>query len=311
MERGANPNVADAVLRGLLQRDRRRTAGYGRADSGDQDAEPVHDRLQTDAATGAAGRRCARAALTAPVPKEYALKYDEQKPSKYYDYMVATGPYMFKNNAEGKVLGDRLHRRPVGDAGAQPELEPEDRLPPRVPERNRRSRSAATRRCWPNRPLQGKNIVFQEATPSSVLRQAYEHHRNQLEIAPGRHRALHRREQRRRARSSNEDLRKALYVALDRDALNKLAGGSLVAYQRDAHDLPDDPRLRTGRGLQGPAGLAVRLQPAFRRRPAARRRIHQEGRLPIGQVHRRRNRDDRRFDGSPRSAARPKSSIRH
>ena len=42
--------------------------------------------------------------LTAPVPKEYAEKYDKHKPSDYGNYQVATGPYMLKNNAEGKVL---------------------------------------------------------------------------------------------------------------------------------------------------------------------------------------------------------------
>ena len=43
--------------------------------------------------------------LTAAVPKEYAEKYDKSKPSDYANYQVATGPYMLKNNAEGKVLG--------------------------------------------------------------------------------------------------------------------------------------------------------------------------------------------------------------
>ncbi len=43
--------------------------------------------------------------LTAAVPKEYAEKFDKNKPSNYADYEVATGPYMLKNNSEGKVLG--------------------------------------------------------------------------------------------------------------------------------------------------------------------------------------------------------------
>ena len=43
--------------------------------------------------------------LTAAVPKEYAEKFDKNKPSNYASYEVATGPYMLKNNAEGKVLG--------------------------------------------------------------------------------------------------------------------------------------------------------------------------------------------------------------
>src|ERR1035438_10101974 len=43
--------------------------------------------------------------LSAPVPEEYAKKYDAHKPTEYGNYLVATGPYMFKSNAAGKVLG--------------------------------------------------------------------------------------------------------------------------------------------------------------------------------------------------------------
>ena len=42
---------------------------------------------------------------SAPVPKEYAAKFDAKKPSEYVNYQVASGPYMLKNNSEGKVLG--------------------------------------------------------------------------------------------------------------------------------------------------------------------------------------------------------------
>jgi peptide/nickel transport system substrate-binding protein len=43
--------------------------------------------------------------LTAPVPKEYAEKFDKNKPSNYGAFEVATGPYMLKNDKSGKVLG--------------------------------------------------------------------------------------------------------------------------------------------------------------------------------------------------------------
>ena len=42
---------------------------------------------------------------SAPVPEEYAKKFDAQKPSEYGNHQVATGPYMLKADAEGKVLG--------------------------------------------------------------------------------------------------------------------------------------------------------------------------------------------------------------
>ena len=39
--------------------------------------------------------------ITMPVPEEYAKKYDAKTPSTYNTHVVATGPYMVKNDAEG------------------------------------------------------------------------------------------------------------------------------------------------------------------------------------------------------------------
>jgi peptide/nickel transport system substrate-binding protein len=43
--------------------------------------------------------------LTAPVPAEYARKFDQGKSSSYGNHQVATGPYMVQNNASGKITG--------------------------------------------------------------------------------------------------------------------------------------------------------------------------------------------------------------
>jgi len=43
--------------------------------------------------------------LAAPVPEEYAKKFDKQNPSTYGNNQVATGPYMIKNDASGKAVG--------------------------------------------------------------------------------------------------------------------------------------------------------------------------------------------------------------
>jgi peptide/nickel transport system substrate-binding protein len=43
--------------------------------------------------------------LTAPVPAEYARKYDKGTSSTYGNHQVATGPYMIQNNAAGKLTG--------------------------------------------------------------------------------------------------------------------------------------------------------------------------------------------------------------
>jgi len=43
--------------------------------------------------------------LAAPVPKEYAAKFDAKTTSTYGQNQVATGPYMIENNAAGKAIG--------------------------------------------------------------------------------------------------------------------------------------------------------------------------------------------------------------
>jgi peptide/nickel transport system substrate-binding protein len=52
--------------------------------------------------------------LSAPVPKEYAAKYDAMKtPNQYGFHQVATGPYMVQNDASGKTIGYSPNRKIV------------------------------------------------------------------------------------------------------------------------------------------------------------------------------------------------------
>jgi peptide/nickel transport system substrate-binding protein len=48
---------------------------------------------------------------TAPVPKEYAAKYDAGKQSQYGLHLVTTGPYMVQNDSSGKITGYQPGRR--------------------------------------------------------------------------------------------------------------------------------------------------------------------------------------------------------
>jgi peptide/nickel transport system substrate-binding protein len=48
---------------------------------------------------------------TAPVPKEYAAKYDKGKLSTYGQHVVFTGPYMIPNDSSGKITGYQPGRR--------------------------------------------------------------------------------------------------------------------------------------------------------------------------------------------------------
>jgi peptide/nickel transport system substrate-binding protein len=43
--------------------------------------------------------------ITVPVPKEYAAKFDKKNPTDYDQYATFVGPYMVRNDAEGKLVG--------------------------------------------------------------------------------------------------------------------------------------------------------------------------------------------------------------
>ena len=61
--------------------------------------------------TGAVAAQALALPASAPVPKEYAAKYDQGKRSTYGQHLVTTGPYMVENDAKGKVTGYQPGRR--------------------------------------------------------------------------------------------------------------------------------------------------------------------------------------------------------
>jgi peptide/nickel transport system substrate-binding protein len=71
---------------------------------------------------GAIVAGCLSMPASAPVPKEYAAKFDAKQPSSYGQHQVATGPYMVQNDSSGKLTGYKpasqikLVRNPNWDA---------------------------------------------------------------------------------------------------------------------------------------------------------------------------------------------------
>ena len=57
--------------------------------------------------------------VSAPVPEEYAKKYDAENPSTYGENQVATGPYMIENDESGALTGY------TPEQGDPPDSEPE------------------------------------------------------------------------------------------------------------------------------------------------------------------------------------------
>ncbi len=108
IERSFSVSVTNGYVNLLLLGPRRRAreaAEDAEARLRHQDAEQVHDRLQAQAP----GTTLASALVmtnTAPIPKEYAAKYDNKTTSDYGFHQAATGPYMFEANDDGNIKGE-------------------------------------------------------------------------------------------------------------------------------------------------------------------------------------------------------------
>ncbi len=165
--------------------------------------------------------------LSAPVPEEFAKKYDAKKPTEYGNYLVATGPYMLKSNSEGKVLGigyqagksATLVRNPNWSAAT-------DFRPAYLNQIN--IQIGGDENVIGRQVLEGSDMVQNDPPSKSIIQLAYERYRSQLQITDGagdHYVALNNK----KGPFTNINLRKAVWAALDKEAIVKVRGGSLVA----------------------------------------------------------------------------------
>ena len=188
--------------------------------------------------------------LSAPVPEEYAKQFDAKKPTEYGNYQVATGPYMFKANSAGKVLGigyqpgksATLVRNPNWSAST-------DSRPAYLDQINIKIGGDPT--VIGRQVLEGSNMVQNEAPAQSIVKLAYEKFRTQLQISPGagdHYIAVNNKQ----GPFSNVNVRKAFWAALDRTAMNKARGGELVTNVMTHFIYPEIPGFEEAGGLKGP-----------------------------------------------------------
>jgi peptide/nickel transport system substrate-binding protein len=250
IERGANPNVANPYLHTYFNA----VEGVPSATGGPIKGITTPNRHEIVFKLSEPKAQIVADALalpiTAAVPKEYAESYDRRSPSDYANYEVATGPYMLANNAAGKVLGvgyvpgrsATLVRNPNWRAST-------DFRPAYLNEID--IKIGGTTSVIGRQVLEGTNVVQNEPPSQANLRLAAEQHKRQLEISPG-------------AGShyigvnnkvgpfKNIDLRKALWAALDRSAMDRARGGALVTNVATHFLYPGIPGFEQAGGLAGP-----------------------------------------------------------
>jgi peptide/nickel transport system substrate-binding protein len=196
--------------------------------------------------------------LTAPVPGEYAKRFDAERVSTYGSHQVATGPYMIENDRSGTTVGYepqqrvRLVRNPSWDARL-------DSRPAYVDEIEiREGNDDAT--VMSRRILEGSNMINgDQPPPPAVLRRALAERRSQIRLVPsGANRWI--------ALNTaippfdDVDVRRAVIAGFDREAMRLTFGGQ-VSGDIPTHFLPPGiAGFDEAGGLRGP-GLDFMSRP--------------------------------------------------
>ena len=221
--------------------------------------------------------------LSAPVPEDYAARFDRENPSLYGQHQVATGPYMIANNASGKATGYEAGRRiqlvrnPSWDPATDYKPAYLDEID--MPQGNDDT-TVASRRV-----LEGESMLTGDfSPPPNVLAQVLERQKDQLVLIPaGSARYV----------SMNTtippfddvDVRRAVVAGFDREAMRLARGGELVG-DIPTHMIPPGlPGFEEAGGYDG-FGLDFMSEPAGDRALAAeylRKAGYESGRYEGGE----------------------------
>jgi peptide/nickel transport system substrate-binding protein len=187
--------------------------------------------------------------LTAPVPEEYAKKFDSENPSTYGQNQVATGPYMIENDASGKAVGyeagRRIHliRNPNWEQG-------QDSRPAYLDEVEiQQGNDDAT--VMSRKILEGESLINGDQPPTpSVLREALTRREDQIELVPGgggRWIAMNTKV----APFDDINVRKAVIAGFDKEALRLTRGGEVIGDIATHYIPPGLAGFEEAGGLEG------------------------------------------------------------
>jgi peptide/nickel transport system substrate-binding protein len=166
--------------------------------------------------------------LSAPVPPEFAKPLDANHPTTYgSEYLVASGPYMVKANSKGKILGVGYQPGKSLTLVRNPRWNPQtDFRPAYLDQIN--INIGGEPAVIGQQVLKGEDVVQNDSPAQSIVREAYEHYPQQITFTTGSgtyYASLNNAH----GPFTNINLRKAVWAALDRDAIVKVHGGPLVA----------------------------------------------------------------------------------
>jgi len=200
--------------------------------------------------------------LSAPVPPEYARRFDDAgagRLSEYVNHQVATGPYRLAADASGRVLGNGLV------PGRRYVLERNPNWDPATDDRP----AYLDGIVWsvgndPNvagrQVLDGSGMTLGDTPTAALVKRAVQQHPDQIYFSPGagsRYAALNTQI----PPFDDPNLRKAVAAALDRDQMRLVRGGAVIGEVATHFLYPGVSGFEEAGGLRGP-GVDFLANPA-------------------------------------------------
>jgi peptide/nickel transport system substrate-binding protein len=251
IERGANPNVANPYFQPYFGD----LVGASKANGGPIAGIRTPNRttivFQLTAPTADLLIGALTLPLSAPVPRSFAARLDAMKPTQYgSSYEVFTGPYMLESSPAGRFLG--LGYRPGTSATLVRNPNWRRSTDPAPAYLNRINiKIGGSAEVIGRQVLLGSDAVQNDIPTNTNVALAYQRHYRQLVATPGagdEYVSLNNA----RGVLTNVNVRRAVYAALDREAMVKLAGGAVVGQVGTHFITPGTAGFAQAGGYAGP-----------------------------------------------------------
>jgi peptide/nickel transport system substrate-binding protein len=187
--------------------------------------------------------------ITMPVPEDYAAKFDAKNPSTYNAHVVATGPYMVKNDAQGNTVGYQAGRSI--DLVRNPNWDKTTDYRPAYLDQIEMTTNEADASIAAQQVLTGSHMTLDSDPPAAELRDAVTSKKGQfVQVPSGGYRWLPLNTTIKPL--DNINVRKAILAAFDREAVRRVRGGRFIG-DIATHFLPPGiPGFEQAGGLKGP-----------------------------------------------------------
>lgn len=187
--------------------------------------------------------------ISAPVPEEYAAKFDAENPSTYNTHVVATGPYMVKNDSSGNTTGYKAGKSI--DLVRNPNWDPKTDYRPAYLDEISITTNASDGNVASKQVLEGSSMVYDTSPPANIIKEVATQLKDQYTQVPsGGFRYLPMNTTIKPF--DNVNVRRAVLAVFDRDAV-RLAGGGKFTGDLPTHFLtPGFPGFTEAGGLKGP-----------------------------------------------------------